>query len=177
MCTRGTSINSDIIHSCPRFTTIWIKLLLHLIQGHRACIFTFLPSFCSLPPLSPFFVLLLLYVILQRSPLSPGAATFFPTINHRVLRGALSIFGPETNEGRSKYSPHKMDRCHEEDIFAACITSQQKIVILYYRVIYLVMDLGWVDFDLGVPKYCRAATAASAKFPTAQAELGRQWNK
>ena len=38
---------------------------------------------------------------------------------------------------------------------------------------HLLVDLGWVDFDLGVPPSC---PAASAKFPSAQADLVRQWN-
>ena len=38
---------------------------------------------------------------------------------------------------------------------------------------YVLVDLGWVDFDFCVPPSC---PAASAKFPSAQAELGRQWN-
>ena len=35
------------------------------------------------------------------------------------------------------------------------------------------MDLVWVDLDLGVPPSC---PAVSTKFPSAPAELGRQWN-
>ena len=42
-----------------------------------------------------------------------------------------------------------------------------------YRVSHLLVDLGWVDFDFCVPPTC---PAASAKFPSAKAELSRQWN-
>ena len=38
------------------------------------------------------------------------------------------------------------------------------------------MDLGWVDFDLGVTPISSCCPAASAKFQSAQAEFGRQWN-
>ena len=40
----------------------------------------------------------------------------------------------------------------------------------------MLADLGWVDFDLSVPPILPSCPAASAKFPSAQAELGRQWN-
>ena len=40
----------------------------------------------------------------------------------------------------------------------------------FYRAIHMVVDLGWVDFDLGVPP---SRPAAYAKFPSAQTELGR----
>ena len=43
----------------------------------------------------------------------------------------------------------------------------------FHRVSHLLVDLGWVDFDFGLPLSC---PVASAKFPSAQAELGRQWN-
>ena len=44
---------------------------------------------------------------------------------------------------------------------------------LIYRVSHLLVDLGWVDFDLGVPLSCPAAQPLLPKFPSAQAELGR----
>ena len=42
---------------------------------------------------------------------------------------------------------------------------------LIYRVSHLLVDLGWVDSDLGVPPSC---TAAYAKFISAEAESGWQ---
>ena len=45
-----------------------------------------------------------------------------------------------------------------------------------YRVTHLLANLGWVDFDLGCSTILPSCSAASAKFPPAQAELGRQWN-
>ena len=42
-----------------------------------------------------------------------------------------------------------------------------------YRVSHLLMDLGLVDFDLGVPPSC---PATSAKFPPTKADPGRQWD-
>ena len=42
-----------------------------------------------------------------------------------------------------------------------------------YRASHVLVDLGWVDFDFCVPPTC---PAASAKFPSAQAESGRQRN-
>ena len=38
---------------------------------------------------------------------------------------------------------------------------------------YVLVDLGWVDFDFCVPPSC---PAAFAKFPSAQVESGRQRN-
>ena len=43
----------------------------------------------------------------------------------------------------------------------------------FYRVSHLLLDLGWVDFDLGVKV---TPSFPIAKFSLAQAELGRQWN-
>ena len=37
-------------------------------------------------------------------------------------------------------------------------------ILQVYRVSHLLVDLGWVDFDLGVPPTC---PAASAKSPSA----------
>jgi len=47
-----------------------------------------------------------------------------------------------------------------------------------YWVYHLVIDLGLVDFDFIAPNFCSAAKPIlrSAKFPPAEAELGRQWN-
>ena len=56
--------------------------------------------------------------------------------------------------------------------FALSFVDYNTIVSLY-RVYHVLVDLGWVDFDLGVPP---SFPAASAKVPLAQAELGRQWN-
>ena len=39
---------------------------------------------------------------------------------------------------------------------------------------HLLVDLGWVDYDLAVAQ--PSCPATSAKFPSAQAELGRQCN-
>ena len=41
-----------------------------------------------------------------------------------------------------------------------------------YRVRQVVMDLGWVDFDFGVPSSCPAPLAQYANFSAAQAEWG-----
>ena len=38
----------------------------------------------------------------------------------------------------------------------------------HYRVSHFLVDLGWVDFDVGV----QVPNSASAKFPSAQAESG-----
>ena len=43
----------------------------------------------------------------------------------------------------------------------------------HYRVVHLVVNLGSVDLDLGVSPSC---PTASAKLPSAQAELGRHGN-
>ena len=43
----------------------------------------------------------------------------------------------------------------------------------FYRASHVLVDLGWVDFDFCVPPSC---PAASAQFPSAQAESGRQLN-
>ena len=56
--------------------------------------------------------------------------------------------------------------------FSGCVYE----IVALYRVTYLLVALGWVDFDLGVPPSCPPALAASAKFPSAKAESGRQWN-
>ena len=45
-----------------------------------------------------------------------------------------------------------------------------------YRVSHVLVDLGWVDFDLGASPIFPSYPAASAKFPSAQAELCRQRN-
>ena len=42
-----------------------------------------------------------------------------------------------------------------------------------YRVSHVLVDLGWVDFDIYVPPILPSCPAASAKFPSAQAELSR----
>ena len=42
-----------------------------------------------------------------------------------------------------------------------------------YRVSHLIVDVGWVDSDWGVPP---SSPAASAKFPSAKSESGRRWN-
>ena len=47
------------------------------------------------------------------------------------------------------------------------------LLLSHHRVSHLLVDLGWIDFDLGVPPSC---LAASAKFPLAHAEPGRQVN-
>ena len=46
-----------------------------------------------------------------------------------------------------------------------------QIELCHYRVSHLLVDLGWIDFDLGFPPSC---PAASAKIPSAQAESCRQ---
>ena len=51
--------------------------------------------------------------------------------------------------------------------------SHCKGTVRVYRVSHLLVDLGWVDFDSGVPQSC---PATSAQFPSVQAESGRQWN-
>ena len=45
-----------------------------------------------------------------------------------------------------------------------------------YRVIHLLANLGWVDFDLGCSAILPTYSATSANFPLAQTELGRGWN-
>ena len=58
--------------------------------------------------------------------------------------------------------------------FGSCVVMQSIRLRHFpqpYRVSHLLVDLGWVDFDLGAPP---PFPAASAKFPFAHAELGRQ---
>ena len=50
------------------------------------------------------------------------------------------------------------------------LTADNVRVFVSYRVSHLLVDLGWVDFDLGVPPILPSCPAASAKFPSAQAE-------
>ena len=45
-----------------------------------------------------------------------------------------------------------------------------------YRASHVLVDLGWVDFDLGDSTILPICLATSAKFPSAQADLGRKWN-
>ena len=45
-----------------------------------------------------------------------------------------------------------------------------------YRVAHLVVHLGWVDLEFESSTVLPNCPAAPAKFPSAQAELGRQWN-
>ena len=49
------------------------------------------------------------------------------------------------------------------------------IYLVMYRVSHVLVDLGWVDHNLGVSPILPICPATSAKFPSAQAELGRQW--
>ena len=60
-------------------------------------------------------------------------------------------------------------------LFQKKCTSSRKIDSFgtVFRWSHLLVDLGWVDFDFCFPSSC---SAASAKFPSAQTELGRQWN-
>ena len=63
-------------------------------------------------------------------------------------------------------------------VFSILITQPWSILIFFtpeniYRVSNVLVDMGWFDFDLGIPPYC---LAASSKFPLAQEESGRQWN-
>ena len=39
----------------------------------------------------------------------------------------------------------------------------------------MLVDLGWFDFNLGVPPILPSCPVLSAQFQSAQAELGRQW--
>ena len=45
----------------------------------------------------------------------------------------------------------------------------------FYREGHLLANLGWVEFDLGCSTILPTCSATSAKFPSAQAELGRGW--
>ena len=45
-----------------------------------------------------------------------------------------------------------------------------------YRVSHLLVHLVWVDCWFGCSTILPSCSAASAKFPSAQAECGRQWN-
>ena len=94
---------------------LWITSLHYPSRGQRACIF--LPSaFAFERRLCPHFLPLPLFLLHSSSMSScvhlfldaAAAATFFPTINHRVLRGALRFqFLARLEwrkEGRSKYS-------------------------------------------------------------------------
>ena len=47
--------------------------------------------------------------------------------------------------------------------------------MLQYKMSHVLVDLGWDAFD-GVPHILPSCQAASAKFPSAHAESGRQWN-
>ena len=46
-----------------------------------------------------------------------------------------------------------------------------------YRAGHLLSNLGWVDFDLECSIILPTCSATSANFPSAQAELGKRWNR
>ena len=45
-----------------------------------------------------------------------------------------------------------------------------------YRVVHLLANLGWVDFDLGCSTILPSCSASSANFSSVKAEIGRGWN-
>ena len=86
----------------------------------------------------------------------------------------------DTSTGRVLVAPPKLASSLEVDLyqgwilvtdFESACTNQHM-----YRVTHLLVNLGWVDFDLGCFTILPSCSASSANFPSAQAEPGRGWN-